>query len=133
MAIFAPALARPSAIARPIPLLPPVTIATLPFSDIALLLFSWSRRRAPGSDAPRAGVRAARIQPDQGVPGPKSVRRAGHGLDGQAAPAADVGQRVAREEHQIAVALVDPEREAGSVVRIPELDTSEAILVPYEV
>src|ERR1700730_14508282 len=151
MAIFAPALARPSAIARPIPLFPPVTIATLPFSDIALLLFHGterlchprplvpsndariSRRRAPGSDAPCARERAAWIQPDQGVPGPKSVRRAGHGLDGKAAPAAVVGQRVAREEHQIAVALVDPEREAGSVVRIPELDTSEAILVPYEV
>src|ERR1700737_2620911 len=84
MAIFAPALARPSAIARPIPLFPPVTIATLPFSDIALLLFqdagrtryprpraigrrSMSYRRAPGSDAPRARERAAWIQPDQGV------------------------------------------------------------------
>src|SRR4029077_1898097 len=100
MAIFAPALARPSAIARPIPLFPPVTIATLPFNDIALFLFHGperlrhllsrvrsndpriSRRRTPGSDAPCAGERAAWIQPDQGVPAPKSVRRASHGLDG---------------------------------------------------
>src|ERR1700722_13261916 len=44
MAIFAPALARPSAMARPIPLFPPVTIATLPFSDIALLLFHGTER-----------------------------------------------------------------------------------------
>ena len=38
-----------------------------------------------------------------------------------------------REEHQIGVALVDPERDPSSVVRISELDTSEAILVPFEV
>src|ERR1700704_192105 len=44
MAIFAPALARPSAIARPIPLFPPVTIATLPFSDVALLLSHGTER-----------------------------------------------------------------------------------------
>src|SRR5271154_1349109 len=35
MTMLAPALARPSAIALPIPLLPPVTIATLSFSDMA--------------------------------------------------------------------------------------------------
>src|SRR5258708_38729795 len=99
MAIFARALAMPSAIARPIPLFRPVTIATLPFSDIALLLFHGTERlwhpapraidrkpitparshgRAPGSDAPRARERAAWIQPDQRVPAPKSVRRAGN-------------------------------------------------------
>src|ERR1700738_5621821 len=36
MTMLAPALARPSAIALPIPLLPPVTIATLSFNVIAL-------------------------------------------------------------------------------------------------
>src|ERR1700688_2166209 len=66
------------------------------------------------------------------MPRPKCVRRAGHGLDGKTA-AADVGERVAAKEHQEGVALVDPERDPSSVVRVPEFDTSEAILVPLEV
>src|SRR5215831_15141816 len=37
MTIFAPALAKPNAIALPIPLFPPVTIATLSFNDMVLL------------------------------------------------------------------------------------------------
>src|SRR5277367_5559060 len=42
MTMLAPALARPSAMALPIPLLPPVTIATLPCNVIA---FSPRERR----------------------------------------------------------------------------------------
>ena len=40
-----------------------------------------------------------------------------------------VGKRVAAEEHQVGVALVDPERYLSFVIRISELNTSEAILV----
>jgi len=54
---------------------------------------------------------------------------AGHRLDCKTATA-DVGKRVAAEEHQVRVALVDPERDLSSVVRISELHTSEAVLVP---
>src|ERR1700730_12081747 len=95
MAIFAPALARPSAIARPIPLFPPVTIATLACRNPGPLLFqdagrtryprpraigrrSMSYRRAPGSDAPRARERAAWIQPDPGV----AIRATSRDFDG---------------------------------------------------
>src|ERR1700731_1395477 len=95
-------------------------------------IFILAPMRAPGSDAPCARKRGTWLQPDQGVPGPKCVRRAGHGLDGKAAPV-DVGKRVAAEKHQVGVALVDPERDPSSVVRISELDTSEAILVPVEI
>ena len=38
------------------------------------------------------------------------------GLDGKATPA-DVGKQVASKEHQIGVALVDQERDLGSVMR----------------
>src|SRR6266436_1181539 len=89
--------------------------------------FTLAPMRTPGSDAPCARERGAWLEPDQGVPGPKCVWRAGHGLDGKAVPV-DVGKRVAAEEHQVGVALVDPERDPSSVVRILELDTSEAIL-----
>src|SRR5215471_21317783 len=46
---------------------------------------------------------------------------------------ADVGKRVAAKEHQVGVALVDPERDFSSVVQISELHTSEALLVPLEI
>src|ERR1700731_3527804 len=94
--------------------------------------FILAPMRAPGSDAPGARERAAWLQPDQGVPGPKCVRWAGHGLDGKTAPA-NVGKRVAAKEHQVGVALVDPERDPSAMIRISELDPSRAILVPSEV
>jgi hypothetical protein len=62
----------------------------------------------------------------------KCVRRTGHGFDRKAAPA-NVGKRVASEEHQIGVALVDPERDFCSVIRIAKRDTSEAIPVPLKI
>src|SRR5262245_63443659 len=46
---------------------------------------------------------------------------------------ADVGKRVAAKEHQVGVALVDPERDFSSVVRISEFHSSEAFLVPLEI
>src|SRR5262249_20110259 len=87
--------------------------------------------RASASDAPCAREREAWLQPDQSLPGSKCVRRAGHRLDCKTATA-DVGKRVAAKEHQVGVALVDPERDFSSVVRISELHTSEAVLVPLE-
>src|ERR1700731_4170588 len=95
-------------------------------------IFILAPMRAPGSDAPCARARGAWLQPDQGVPGPKCVRRAGHGFDGKAAPV-DVGKRVATEEHQVGVALVDPERAPSPGVRIWEHYTSEAIPSPLEI
>jgi hypothetical protein len=66
-----------------------------------LLVDLMSSPRKRGTMAARQGssihtTRAehpAWLQPDQGVPGPKCVRWAGHGLDGKAAPV-DVGKRV---------------------------------------
>ena len=59
----------------------------------------------------------------------ESVRRAGHGLDDNFVPRDDraAGRRLRASGR---VAPVDPERDPSSVVRILELDTSEAILVP---
>src|SRR6516162_11233858 len=88
--------------------------------------------RGPARDAPSARERGAWLQPDQSVCGTKCVRRASHGLNGKAAPT-DVRKRVASEEHQIGVALVDPERDLCSVIRIAKCDTSEAIPIPLQV
>src|SRR5947209_3528241 len=84
------------------------------------------------SNAPGARERRTWLQSYQSVPSPKCIRRARHGLDRKAAPV-DVGKRVAGEEHQIGVALVDPEADPCPPIRIPKLDTSKAILVPLEV
>src|SRR5262249_42329061 len=88
--------------------------------------------RASASDAPCARERGAWLQPDQSLPSSKCVRRAGHRLDCKTATA-DVGKRVAAKEHQVGVALVDPERGFSSVAQISELHTSEALLVAPEI
>src|SRR5262249_59608364 len=88
--------------------------------------------RASASDAPGARERCAWLQADQSISCPKCIRRASHGLDGKAAPV-DVGKQVTSEEHQVGMALVDPERDVCSVNRIPKFDASKAILVPLEV
>src|SRR5262249_28626571 len=85
-----------------------------------------------GTDAPRAHERLARLQDDQGIASPERVRRAGHGLDAEASPV-DVGKRVTCKQHQVWVALVDPERETAPADGIPEPDASEAVLIPFEV
>ena len=89
-------------------------------------------KRASASDAPSACERGAWLEPDQSVPGSKCVRRASHRLDGKTTTT-NVGKRVAAEEHQVGIALVDPERDLTFVVRISELHTSEAFLIPLEV
>ena len=68
----------------------------------------------PGSSRITASPRAER------------VRRAGHRLDGEAAPV-DVRQRVAGEEHHVPVGLVQPERQPGAVGGA-ELDAGEAVV-----
>src|SRR5262249_16254703 len=67
-----------------------------------------------------------------GVARSKCVRRTGHGLDGKAATV-DVGKRITAEQHQVRVAVVDPERDLSSVVRIAQFYTSEAILISLKI
>src|SRR5579862_5381679 len=60
--------------------------------------------RLPGRDAPGAGERLARLEDPQSITGLQRVGRAGHRLDPQPAAAAPrVGQRIAGEQHQVAV------------------------------
>jgi hypothetical protein len=40
---------------------------------------------------------------------------------------------VTAENHQVGIALVDPERDPYCAVRISEFDTSDATLVPFKV
>src|SRR5215510_2569506 len=88
--------------------------------------------RASASDAPCARERGAWLQPDQSLPRSKCVRRAGHRLDCKTATA-DVGKRIAAEEHQIRVTLVDPKGDSCFSVRIAEFHTNEAIRVALKV
>src|SRR5215216_2948290 len=90
------------------------------------------KRSAPTLDAPRAREGLAGLEADQRLPRTKRVRRAGHRLDRKAAPS-DVGKRVAREQHQAGVRLVDPERQAAAVLRVGERDPGEAVLVALQV
>jgi len=87
---------------------------------------------ASGCDAPCARQRGAWFQPDQILPASKCVRRTGHRFDGKAATV-EVRNRVATENHQVRVALVDPERDLHSAVPISELHTSEASLIALKV
>src|SRR5262245_55704292 len=89
-------------------------------------------RRALRRDPPRARVRIPRFEAHQALAAPERVRRARHRLDGQAPPV-HVRERVAGEEHQVSVALVDPEREAGSARRVVQLDPREAVRVALEI
>src|SRR6516162_3170394 len=90
------------------------------------------RRCASASDTPCARERGAWLQADQSVPRSKCVRRASHGLDGKAATL-NVWKRVAAEEHQVRITLVDPKGDFCFAVRIAELHTSEAIRIPLKV
>ena len=70
-----------------------------------------------GAEPPHADEGAAGVEHDQVFTRSEGIRRAGHRLDGQAAPG-DVRQRVAGEQHQPAVALVHPQREPAVAVRL---------------
>src|SRR5215471_8450480 len=91
-----------------------------------------SRRCASARNAPCAGERGPRLHADQRVPGSKCVGRARHGLDRKAATP-NVRKRVAAEEHQVGVVLVDPEGDFRFAVRIAELHARVAIRIPFEV
>src|SRR5215218_2128086 len=89
------------------------------------------KRSGPTLDPPGAGDRSAWLQLNECLSCPESVRRAGHRLDRQAAPG-DIRERVAGEEHQIAVGLIDPERQPAAL-GIAERDASQAVVVALEV
>ena len=63
---------------------------------------------------------------------PEGVRRAGHRLDGEAAPATS-GSGSPVKTMQVAVALVHPERERRHGRRVVQLDAREAVGVAFEV
>ena len=88
--------------------------------------------RSSASDTPCARQRGAWFQPDQSVLGSKCVRRTRHRFDGKTATV-EVRKGVATENHEVRVALVDPERDLHSAVRISKLHTSEAILIALKV
>src|SRR5262249_57638756 len=68
----------------------------------------------------------------RGVPGAKGGGGGREGREGKAATG-NIGKRVATEEHQIGVALVDPERDLCSVLRVPKFDASKAVRAPLQV
>src|SRR6516225_4560988 len=87
---------------------------------------------ASASDTPCARRRGAWFQPDQSAPGSKCVWRTRHRFDGKTATV-EVRKEVATENHEVRIALVDPERDLHSAVRVSELHTSEAILIALKV
>ena len=72
------------------------------------------------------------LQPDQRNPGSEGIWRASHRFDCKTATA-DVGKRVSTKEHQIRIAVINPEQDLKSAVRILELHASDSILVPLKV
>jgi hypothetical protein len=88
--------------------------------------------RASASNTPCAHQRGAWFQSDQRVPGSKRVRRTRHRFNSKTATV-EVRNGVATENHEVRIALVDPERDLHSAIRISELYTSEAILTALEV
>ena len=88
--------------------------------------------RTSGSDTPCARQRGVWFQPDESVPGPKCVRRTRHRFDGKTATV-EVRKGVATENHEVRIALVDPERDLRSAVRISEHHTRKAILIALKV
>src|SRR5207248_4642128 len=82
-------------------------------------------------DSPRARGRLAGLETDERVAGPEGVRWTRHGLDGEAAPG-DVWQRIAREHHEVGVALVYPEGDAVARLRVVEQHPRAAVGVARE-
>src|SRR3954447_10718992 len=82
-------------------------------------------------DAPADGEGLSGLQTDQRLAGPEGVGRAGHRLHRQAVTG-NVAKRVAREEHEVGVSLVDPEGHAPAL-GIVELDASKAVVLALEV
>ena len=98
-------------------------VGSRPTDGLAIL---WSRASGDsflgvGRDAPACRVTSARLELDKPLAAAKSVRRAGHRLDGDAAPL-DVGKAVAREDHQVRVALVGPEGRRARIYPRPTIN-----------
>src|SRR6476620_12047004 len=85
----------------------------------------------PWLDPPRACDRFARLETDQRVVRAECVRRAGHRLDGDAAPG-DVGEGSPCEDNEVGVGLVYPERDARAAVRVVEQDARPTVAVTLE-
>ena len=78
-----------------------------------------SRPGADGLDPPGVRDGIAGFQGEQVGAGDERVRRAGHGLDGDRAPAVLRAERVPGEDLQPAVARAGPERDSGPVAGQP--------------
>ena len=98
----------------------------------ALRSAASGKRSGPNVDPPGAREGPAGLQADQRLARPERVRWAGHRLDREAAPV-DVGKRVAGEQHQVRVGLVDPERQARRPSAVAERDASEPVAVALEI
>src|SRR5947207_1772638 len=83
-----------------------------------------------GLDPPGAGLRLLWFQADQPVPAAERVRRAGHRLDGEAPTSVD-RERVAGEDHQVRIGLIDPERRLPAAGR--QRDPRAAVATALEV
>jgi hypothetical protein len=67
------------------------------------------------------------LEANEALAAPEGVRRTRHRLDREAATG-DVRQRIAGEDHQVRMALVDPERRD-----LPNADAGASVIVPHEV
>src|SRR3954447_2277978 len=86
----------------------------------------WLRtRRRP--DAPRAGPRRTGLEADHIRSVPERVGGTCHRLDRDAAPV-HVGERIAGEHHQVAIAGVDPERETVAARRFAKLNARTPVV-----
>src|SRR3954452_23626919 len=78
-------------------------------------------------DAPRAGPRRIRLERDHIRSRSKGVWWTRHRLDRDAAPP-HVRKRGAGEDHEVAIAVVEPEREAIAARRFPEPDARTPVV-----
>ena len=90
-----------------------------------------STRGSGALDPPLGTERLSGLESDQRTHRAKGVRRTGHRLD-RNARRADVRQRVAAEDHHVAVALADPEDEAPAR-RVVQHDPCAPVAVRLQV
>src|SRR5262249_61456614 len=89
-------------------------------------------RRGFRAGPPDGRRRLAGLEHDDRLTASERVGRAGDRLDGEAA-AVDARLSVAREERQVGIALVQPERDLRLSVRTAELDAGKTVVVALEV
>src|SRR4051812_30243163 len=83
-------------------------------------------------DAPARRRGGARLEHEETLAGAECVRCAGHRLDGEAA-AIHAGKRVAGEELQVRIRLVDPQRHRSAAVGPTKLDTGDPVGITLEI